>query len=612
MPAIPLALGWGGGSAAEPSTKEDKSPAGATAMWGFANDGKTKPMAERIYFDGIALHSAGTALNALVQQFDPNVDGGRTLSPVQTTFMAFLGYWRDCNGDGFIGDHLAPAAGATLAQYPTALLDSAGATRCPRGSPYNDGTLVDEFRWIGPDAAPNAQNANGNNCVGNPLAPNGPGVVTGCHQDINDISDCAGDTSTQAGIHSCQDTSAAEGPHSKVWSDWGRASEQPLPSLLLLPLQRGALDDSDGTLGYADAFTVGTLSATVNGAAGAGTWQNKPCIGNAGSPTSPGRTTPCLAPQTVYPPFQVKRLYNDSNADNQRGTDMVMVWDYNQNSNGGGTNGCNSAENNVGGLGIVGTPGLNPRVDPTFTSDPANKGSIDPTVADNTRPDFVIQGDQSPGDCGTNDGIHPDPFQSLEAGNYGQSGAGTPKFQADTNFRFFSDQRTDLLLPAGLPANMPYQQAPGSSAAFKAGGGYQGPGWYGSSTWLMSRREPTVHVDFVTFYAALTPEAISNNTYAGNTAATALPAGVLGSHIYGSENCVNGFGPGVISPNGWWNCDASQWATPDKLDKRTEALVGARYDLRDVDCYDDSVAPGAPAISADSVTNPARLCANDQ
>ncbi|MHB8606294.1 MAG: hypothetical protein ACYDCK_13675 [Thermoplasmatota archaeon] len=587
LPAAPMALAWGGGSQSEPSTKEDRSAAGQAAMFQFANDGKTKPIAERVYFDGVLLHAVDPVLT--VANYDPNLDGGRTTSPAENLFMAFLGYWRDCNGDGYIGDHYAPLGGGNLAQYPAATLDAAGLIRCPRGSPYNDGTLVDEFRWIGPGASPDPSNPNSDTCLG--VA--GQQLVKGCHNAQYDVSD------TKA----------------RVWSDWGRPSEQFVPNSGIYPMPRGTFEDSTGTLKYVDDDTIGlnpncnangpSLSCTIDQTTGGPTWETKPCIGDQSN---------CLAPATVWPTFQVHRLTNDSNHDNERGNDIVSMWSYDPNTS---NPDCSGFLVDPTGNGLFSIPSPNPRAGDKFSSDPTRYGSVDATEADNTRPFPALFGTSvEPGGC-ANDGGH-DIFDAWPANNLEIDSAaslvGAAKTKIDQQYGFRADPRTDLLVPAGLPANMPTDGFTGSSSVCKIGGGCvigNAPGWYANVVW--TGRPPragfgSLKVAYHTFYAELSPQAIANDSYAGNSAAVALPAGVLGAHTYASENCPNGFGVGVMGTNGW-SCDQTAWH--QTVTGPNVIVAGEKYDLRDIDCYDDRVTSGTPGVTTLSPLDPqARACGN--
>jgi hypothetical protein len=73
--------------------------------------------------------------------------------------VAALGFWRDCNGDGFIGLRLTGQR-----EYDPALSNALGspvnAVVCPVGSAYNSGVIVDEFREIGPNPTDEVPDSN--------------------------------------------------------------------------------------------------------------------------------------------------------------------------------------------------------------------------------------------------------------------------------------------------------------------------------------------------------------------------------------------------------------------------------------------------------------------
>lgn len=100
------AASWSVHGSVEPDTSWD---AGSGRMWQNAPDGTGAP----IYFDVVA--------NAGPSGQNPNEIGTR-LHPPATTYGAFLGVWRDCSHDGFIG-----LADGALMEYSTTLLDAQGA-----------------------------------------------------------------------------------------------------------------------------------------------------------------------------------------------------------------------------------------------------------------------------------------------------------------------------------------------------------------------------------------------------------------------------------------------------------------------------------------------------
>lgn len=115
--ATPTGSAWTGpfNGQSEPSTSYDTG----AYIWQSPPQGP----AERVYFSGNWLPLSPDGLLHVV--------------------VAYFGFWRDCDRDGYIG-----SGAAGVETYPTILLldDS----ECPAGSQYNSGGTVTEFRWIGP------------------------------------------------------------------------------------------------------------------------------------------------------------------------------------------------------------------------------------------------------------------------------------------------------------------------------------------------------------------------------------------------------------------------------------------------------------------------------
>lgn len=123
----PLALaGWnsvGDPATPEPSTNQD---AASPYMW---HDAYAAPgPSERVYFNAF---------------LSPLGSGSHQTAGF---WHAYLGAWKDCNRDGYIGS----AATGSETYSTTLLLDP---SVCPVGGKHNDGTTVREFLWIGPGAS---------------------------------------------------------------------------------------------------------------------------------------------------------------------------------------------------------------------------------------------------------------------------------------------------------------------------------------------------------------------------------------------------------------------------------------------------------------------------
>ena len=132
MAAVPAAGAWSSQGAFEPDTLRDVQD-GFMFLEPDTDPAESK---EQVYFNLIQ--------HAYVTSVNPNVGAAKTgirSTPTQT-LSAFLGVWKDCNADGYIG-----AAESAIHEYRSELLlDS---TICPAGGVYNSGDWVYEFRWIG-------------------------------------------------------------------------------------------------------------------------------------------------------------------------------------------------------------------------------------------------------------------------------------------------------------------------------------------------------------------------------------------------------------------------------------------------------------------------------
>ena len=97
----------------------------------------TSPTSARVYFHAfLAPAGASANVNGLLSPL-----GLGTQQPAGK-FFAWLGEWRDCNDDGYIGD------GATAQEtYPAS---QANPAICAAPDPHIVGTTAKEFRWIGP------------------------------------------------------------------------------------------------------------------------------------------------------------------------------------------------------------------------------------------------------------------------------------------------------------------------------------------------------------------------------------------------------------------------------------------------------------------------------
>lgn len=138
--AAPAALAdWGGIGTSEPDTTYD-----AAGGYMYA-DADASPSGQRVYFNGYAEQYPAPGYRD-----NPNSAhlGSRILSPNLMSQDAILGVWKDCNADGYIG-----LSDTSFAVYAAAIVDVTAI--CPAGGDFNDGTWVREFLTIGNTASAN-------------------------------------------------------------------------------------------------------------------------------------------------------------------------------------------------------------------------------------------------------------------------------------------------------------------------------------------------------------------------------------------------------------------------------------------------------------------------
>lgn len=204
--AVPAgAAAWSIAGSFEPDTEADVS--GGTMY--ATPDVDPNPTVRKVYFNGVPMLT-----NGIGGGVNPNSATlqSRIIPPGAFAVMAFLGVWKDCNGDGAVGQ-----LESALFEYRSELLSS---TTCPAGGEFNRDGWVYEFLPIGRGDG-DAQN--------DPL------------RWIND-------------------------GESQVWADFGRpghegevhfdCSSYPLPS--------GTTASTGGLLSYADCSTSYSIAGYVN------------------------------------------------------------------------------------------------------------------------------------------------------------------------------------------------------------------------------------------------------------------------------------------------------------------------------------------------------------
>ncbi|HEX9815577.1 MAG TPA: hypothetical protein VGB18_01240, partial [Candidatus Thermoplasmatota archaeon] len=228
VPVVPTATAdwqsWVYDGNAEPNTAADADHA-SSFMW---EDGS--PTEDRIIFDAIIDHNF-LAFPIITQ---PNADGSR-IKPYGTVFFhAYLGYWRDCNDDGFVGTALLGAD-----HYIADLDDAAAVSTNCGGTPHFDGLYAQELLSIGPSANKEFDGEGYSTLCPSAADPNAVFCLGG---HVNFVRD----------------------DFAKMWHDFGLPDSVPGQSRLLLPFPQGTLSDTNGHLQYVDSLTFGSLSGTSN------------------------------------------------------------------------------------------------------------------------------------------------------------------------------------------------------------------------------------------------------------------------------------------------------------------------------------------------------------
>ena len=217
---LPLASAeWKGRGFYEPDTARDRTDG---FMW---QDPDISPTGSKVYFSAYS--------TMYPTPFNPN--SGTTGSHIlqyPTDIHAILGVWKDCNKDGYIGfadgafaDYPAAAGIHDAAVCPAQSVDPTAADFTPV---HNDGMWVRELLVIAPDYLQTAGAPQGAEPQNNTYAWNIP------------------------------DESA------RVWADWDLPESGSKPTCLALPGSRGNLQSTGGFLRWADCLAQWRITGHVN------------------------------------------------------------------------------------------------------------------------------------------------------------------------------------------------------------------------------------------------------------------------------------------------------------------------------------------------------------
>lgn len=513
MVAAPASGTWGSLGSFEPDTLHDVEDG---FMW-LEPDVSDDTGVRQIYFNAILAPSKPWV----------NPNSGALQSRIQLpgfqSPMAFLGIWKDCNADGYIGH-----AETALLEYRSTLL--LGIPICPeiRGldiyapgyhPPHNDGEWVREFLWIGPTS--NAAN------------------VFGIAQRV------LGDE------------------EARVWGDEGKPGSRPSPVCPVNP-PTGTFATTGGLIAYADCHgnhgvtkRFNAVDAQLSAGLGFPDPESPQCSGSIANqrlgvfgddPRCPESGAGLLERNSGRPAFQAFGC--------GEGTELPAP--------GGGT--------------LVYVPAAGePKVD-TQGSVYDSLGRIEAASRKNC---------QGSGEDSTADAAYPalNPERSITASDAKRENTFALEFTHD-RARSVTGR---LVESEGTPSDAGIVLA---SRLFRIG-----PGWSTETAqanpFLFRENLAIKGAQSWTFYARVGPDTILRGVSFYGGMAT-----------YGSEWCASGF-HGI--QNGV-DCDPSRWFDPAHgaggmpRSYWSHAELGVRpgtiYQLRDVDCYDGSVASTAPATVA--------------
>ncbi|MEA3201265.1 MAG: hypothetical protein QOE90_2693 [Thermoplasmata archaeon] len=564
--AAPLGAAWTFHGDTEPSTQRDREDG---LMW-TSTAGADANL--HVFFDVVA-EAATTGQN-------PNdaALGTRVADPTPS-YTAYLGVWRDCNRDGYLG-----AAQGALLEYTPNDAQVAGApvdyAICPVGSLWNHdgGTnnptlglggsagLVTELLWIGPAAWSQRP-----------------------------------DEDTYRIPHMIDD------PTARVWGDVGLPGDPPARACPVWPLPRGTTSSTGGALGdvacedttdtvaalpipdlHAPVSLFGDPSAGRTGLLQRGSGHPAASLWDCADPRGTPVRDPGVFPITFADPEPAQDHYLLAGSKGVEGVAYVTV--FSDDPNGGPPRFYENADDANGNLATL--PAVAPSSDASGSlydaAQDAELGALDRCDP---------QHDVAPAA-----GLGPGPLLGkapLPEDDVAGTDATRGRRQSDITFDFqqmrVSNQEGGALTDGNLGApalgdllghGMNTQDF-GLAALRDING--NGPGWHSLDAGLagpraLNRGQLALGAPaYVTFYARV-------------GAGGLLTPGNAGT--YGDAACEGAIGPGAGVVGGW-DCDPADWWSPaagasaNPTNRFSGAAlgvpVGTDYELRDVDCVDDGL-----------------------
>lgn len=537
---------WSANGAFEPDTPFDIYHG---RMW---TDPDTAPGGSKVYFNAVI--GAGST--------SPNVGAtGSRIIPATVTFSAWLGVWKDCNQDGYIGH-----AESALVDYSAALLLDLSV--CPDGEAWNRGGWVGEFIPLAPRTQSN------------------PNTFPRLKTDME----------------------------ATIWGDFGRPDVPPDPTVACFnaPLPRGMLDSTGGILLVVDCqldYNIARIITETDQTTQLG-------IGFDGEGGYYRPDQDCDNPLNQQLDMYGDSPCNDEDAgllEGRTGRRMVDVWDCAQ----------KGQEKFIDVRDPTAAPGKRGQL--SYIPDPeTGEPILYITDNDGTfGVPFLVTGGGVYAEFDNGNPLRPglnDPDGSLAdslthvsdgtgpcAGAEGADGLGEPLLNGNVRIDPLSGKRKqDFSFKFTIPGTNcagvcigPLATAPGNFGLGKQGAAWTADESYGP---------PTAFANGVVRRSDLTPAGANWFTFYARVGVTTLSSASLVTGVpayYGANPC----GSEIAGVHNGWDCAPSNWynvALGGRANAKGER-PGARYHLIDTDCYDGNTGIGvfaSPAILSNHPTCP--------
>lgn len=503
-------------------------------------------------------------------------------------YLAMLGVWKDCNGDGYVGQ-----MESALWDYPAALAD---ASICAVGGKHNDGKWIHEYLPIGPSEGNQAGN-------------------TWASYIVNDSE-------------------------ARVWGDFGLPTDAAAQTCPIVPPPHGTTANTGLALRWADCFAGKRVTNTINGVdpngeAGIG-------FPDGNNPQNSDSVLNQDAPESLFGnPLtgETGALQLDSEEDGGAEERAFTVWDTDANGNCRGDStqvrDPTAGESGRGSLSSVTItdPSGDGTGEPVFGADGSltiawtdSNGAYvtfatpapsvdDPTGSfadglnqtfrgfhvggEDDTDDVEVQGDRFGtsvgGDCDTTgddddgdntySGAHQTAFFYFDDAGGSNQGGTQVVGKSNSDWQFLFDDgnapddvtSSDALLGPGTPSNF-------GVGALQL---LQGPVWQSENIYVtapQSINRNTLAIQgglYLTFYAKVDSDLLVAFQARGSP------------KTYGDEAC----GTATSGIKGGWNCDPNEW-WPDAEPSKWLVYVGTEYQFIDVDCTDGTVVRGQPPVAS--------------